>query len=160
MGFQDALASTASARTSIMPESLDVKDAIFNGFNIAKLIYILYFQKIMPMHLYIWNLTQNSHKYFVYPFIKEMSNILSHLGNTNQNTRQKWPSLTKHLTCHFVKNVDYGENSFTDGGTANLQYGNQCGHFSGIWEFVYLNTQLYHSLAYSHKFLHPITLFL
>lgn len=29
------------------------------------------------------------------------------------------------------------------------------GHFSGIWEFVYLNTQLYHSLAYDHKILHP-----
>lgn len=109
------------------------------------------------MHLYIWNFTQNSHKYFVYPFIKEMPNILSHLGNTNQNTRQKWPSLTKHLTGHFVEDVDYGENSFTDGGTANLQYENKCGHFSGIWEFVYLNTQLCHSLAYSHRILHPIT---
>lgn len=60
----------------------------------------------MPMHLYIWNLTQNSHKYFVDTFIKEMPNILSHQGNTNQNTRQKWPRLTKHLRGDFGEDVD------------------------------------------------------
>lgn len=59
----------------------------------------------MPMHLYIWNLTQNSLKYFVYTFIKEMLNILSHQGNAHKNTRQKWLRLIKYMTGHLGKDV-------------------------------------------------------
>lgn len=106
MGFHDALASTSSATTSIMPESHD-----FEGCHFLLVLLLqnyslfLYFQKTMPMHLYIWNLTQNSHNYFVYTFIKEMLNILSHHENAHKNTRQKWPRLMKYMTGHFGEDV-------------------------------------------------------
>lgn len=49
--------------------------------------------------------------------------------------------------------VEKREHLFIAGGIENLysQYGYQCGSFSGIWEHIYFNIQLYYSQAYKLK---------